>query len=190
MPIEQTRLKRPAIFRGWQSVEAVWLSWAHQNEQSTLIIITIIIIVIILCIYTRFLFLFSFFNSSWISGIQATIKTIVSTIQIVIFAKSASSKHSPHCSRETELKLRALTSWWECVQGFVCVSVFVWVNVYTVYSWELCRNQLPVAKCHCLLCPSGCLHHTVQCCVQGTKVTSGARLTMKPNAPAYRWVSI
>lgn len=30
------RQKWPAIFRGWQSVEAVWLSWAHQNKQSTL----------------------------------------------------------------------------------------------------------------------------------------------------------
>lgn len=58
------RAKRAAIFRGWQ---AVWLSWAHQNQPNTLCSATAVLVVIAtiisrlsLCNYTRFCFFFSF----------------------------------------------------------------------------------------------------------------------------------
>lgn len=61
--------------------------------------------------------------------------TIVSTVQFVITAKAPSSKHSPHCSMETELK-------------FVYAHEAVCVTGDCIYLWAMCRLKLPGAKCH------------------------------------------
>lgn len=131
------RQKWPAIFRGWQSVEAVWLSWAHQNKQSTLCSppsssSSSLLPFSSLCVLTRFLFLFSSSTHSCISGMLAT---IVSSVQFVITAKAPSSKHSPHCSMETKLK-------------FVYAHEAVCVTGDCIYLWAMCRLKLPGAKCH------------------------------------------
>lgn len=164
------RLKWPAIFSSWQSVEAVWLSWAHQNKQKHSALHRRHLSSSSLCIYTRFLFLFS------------------SSALLYFWYLGNCCYNRPTChSCQSALEHTQSTllqgDWTEvcvCARGCVCICVLR----VTVCIPQRCAeiNRRWRMSLH----PSGFLRLTVRCGIQGAKLTSGAHLTTNPNVPTFR----